>query len=65
MQLVLHNLTFSIFKCINIQSLFTPHSKNTVSPLQTSTVEYSLGEITNTCWGQDMSIVTRFEPCKA
>jgi hypothetical protein len=65
MQLVLHNLTFSIFKCINIKSLFIPHSKNTVSPLQTSTIEYSLGEINNTCWGQDTNIVTRFEPCKA
>jgi len=47
MELVLHNLTFNIFKCIHIQSLFTPHSKNTVSALQTSTIEFYLGEINN------------------
>jgi len=65
MQLVLHSLTFGIFKCINIQSLFIPHSKNTVPPLQTSTIEFCLVEITNICWGQDTGIITRFEPCKA
>jgi len=47
MELFLHNLPFSIFKCIHIQSLFIPHSKNTVSPLQISTTEFYLGEITN------------------
>jgi len=39
MELVLHKLTFSIFKSINSQSLFIPHSKSTVPPLQTSTIE--------------------------
>ena len=58
MQSVLHTLTFSIFKCIHIQSLFIPHSKNTVSPLQTSTIEFYLGGNTQYLLG------TGYENCK-